>query len=112
LQSRYRIPVANFLGHGDIAPRRKVDPGRHFPWQRLAQHGFGLWCEAPNAAEPTPATDPLLLLQAIGYDTNDPDAALSAFRRHFLASESNGAITEPEWQIIACLARKKRNRPE
>src|SRR6476620_979020 len=35
------IPAANFIGHADIAPKRKVDPSRYFPWQLLAQNGFG-----------------------------------------------------------------------
>ena len=37
IQQRYGIPAANFIGHGDIAPGRKVDPGVHFPWRRLAE---------------------------------------------------------------------------
>src|SRR5512143_1087954 len=39
IRQRYRIPAANFIGHADVAPRRKVDPGRNFPWQRLAEQG-------------------------------------------------------------------------
>ncbi len=45
IKERYAIPAANFLGHGDVAPGRKVDPSRLFPWQRLAARGFGLWCD-------------------------------------------------------------------
>ena len=40
IADRYRIPTANYLGHGDIAPRRKVDPSRYFPWKRLADEGI------------------------------------------------------------------------
>ena len=47
LKQRYEIPAANFLGHSDIAPGRKVDPGVEFPWRRLAERGFGLWCDRP-----------------------------------------------------------------
>lgn len=42
LRIRYRIPWFNYLAHGDVAPARKVDPSRLFPWRRLAEHGFGL----------------------------------------------------------------------
>jgi N-acetylmuramoyl-L-alanine amidase len=58
LVERFRIPRENIIGHGDIAPGRKVDPSRYFPWQRLAQAGFGLWCVdgSSTAAQVAPAT--------------------------------------------------------
>lgn len=43
LKSKYKIPAANFIGHSDIAPTRKNDPNRTFPWKELAQAGYGLW---------------------------------------------------------------------
>lgn len=43
LKERYNIPTANFIGHSDIAPTRKVDPNITFPWKRLAEAGFGYW---------------------------------------------------------------------
>jgi N-acetylmuramoyl-L-alanine amidase len=43
LKNRYKIPQENFIGHGDIAPGRKVDPNWRFPWKTLADHGFGTW---------------------------------------------------------------------
>jgi N-acetylmuramoyl-L-alanine amidase len=61
LEQRYKIPAANFLGHGDIAPGRKVDPGVGFPWRRLAEHGFGLWCEPPFKPVPPGVDDGALL---------------------------------------------------
>ena len=45
LKRRHDIPVARFLGHSDIAPLRKSDPGERFPWQPLAAEGFGVYCE-------------------------------------------------------------------
>ncbi|MBK1681387.1 hypothetical protein CKO20_13510 [Rhodocyclus tenuis] len=87
LRSRHRIPAANFLAHGDVAPGRKVDPSAFFPWQRLARHGFGLWCDAPPPAAP-PGFDPALGLRALGYDPLKPVAARQAFRRHFVAGSS------------------------
>jgi N-acetylmuramoyl-L-alanine amidase len=45
LKKTYEIPTANFIGHADIAPTRKVDPSPAFPWKRLAEQGFGLWYE-------------------------------------------------------------------
>ena len=107
LRGRYNIPAANFLGHGDIAPGRKVDPSRYFPWQRLAEQGFGLWCETPAAAPP--GFDGTLALQAFGYDVSDPAAAAAAYRRHFRGEERPGAILDDaERAVLACLLELKR----
>jgi N-acetylmuramoyl-L-alanine amidase len=106
LRTRYRIPQANFLAHGDIAPARKVDPGRLFPWQRLAQQGFGLWCERPEAAAPA-GFDAMLGLQALGYDIKVVAAARGAFRRHFLAQDADAELAPAEQALLHCLLQKK-----
>jgi len=43
LKEKYKIPTANFIGHSDIAPTRKNDPNKTFPWKELAKEGFGIW---------------------------------------------------------------------
>lgn len=43
LKEEYKIPTANFIGHSDIAPSRKVDPSIEFPWKKLAEEGYGYW---------------------------------------------------------------------
>jgi N-acetylmuramoyl-L-alanine amidase len=43
LKKKYLIKKENFLGHSDIAPLRKLDPGEKFPWKRLSNHDLGLW---------------------------------------------------------------------
>ena len=53
VRSRWTIPDARILGHADVAPDRKEDPGELFPWKQLAEAGHGLWVEsgaAPGAA--------------------------------------------------------------
>lgn len=52
---RWDIPATRIVGHSDIAPARKVDPGEHFPWDRLAHAGIGLW---PPTNSETPAASP------------------------------------------------------
>lgn len=102
LRERHRIPAANILAHGDVAPRRKVDPSRHFPWRTLAQQGFGLWCEPPYVAAP-PGFDAVLGLQALGYDVSNPDAAIGAFRRHFLGDDSAPVLAPADLALLQCL---------
>jgi len=102
LSERHRIPAANVLGHGDIAPGRKVDPSRFFPWARLAAAGFGLWCPAPPASAP-PGFDVLLGLQALGYDIAQPEAAMRAFRRHFVGEDATAELSAAEQALLACL---------
>ena len=109
LRARYGIPSANYLGHGDIAPGRKVDPSALFPWKRLASHGFGLWCDEPQAAVAS-GFDALLGLQALGYDIANAAAARRAFRRHFEAVDADADLTPDEQATLGCLLRKKQSR--
>lgn len=82
LTTRLRIPRTQIVGHQDFAPARKDDPGPLFPWQQLADAGFGLW---PQGAliDPPVDFDPWLALAAIGYPLDDRAATVRAFRNHF-----------------------------
>lgn len=100
--ARHRIPRANVLGHGDVAPGRKVDPSRHFPWRRLAAAGFGLWCDNPPAVPPA-GFDPALGLRALGYDGSRPAAARAAFRRHFAGRDDEAELDPGEQALLYCL---------
>ncbi len=83
---KYGIPSQNVVGHSDVAPLRKPDPGVGFPWKRLAKEGVGLWYQPRNAAK-TEINDIAKLLAEIGYDTRDEkalEASAYAFCRHFL----------------------------
>lgn len=102
LRERHRIPAANVLAHGDVAPGRKVDPSRYFPWRRLAQSGFGLWCDQPPTAPPA-GFDAALGLRALGYDMTQPAAVRAAFRRHFLGREGEAELDTAEQALLYCL---------
>ena len=51
IRGRWDIPDSRILGHSDIAPARKEDPGERFPWNTLAEHGHGLWVEPDLPAD-------------------------------------------------------------
>ena len=52
IRERWDIANGRIVGHSDIAPDRKVDPGERFPWKRLAEAGHGLWVEPPPSPGP------------------------------------------------------------
>ena len=110
LKTRYSIPAANFLGHGDVAPGRKADPARNFPWKRLAERGFGLWCEPPYPKVPA-GVDDELLLQAFGYDVSNVGAAVAAFKRHFAPADASDAMSEDNRALLYCLILQRRTTP-
>ena len=100
LKTSYTIPQSNFIGHSDIAPTRKVDPSIYFPWNKLAEKGFG-YMPAPLLTEPIPTTfDPLLALRVIGYDTKDGAAAVTAFKRHFLGKNDGSDLNEEDLRAL------------
>ena len=109
---RWSIPQRRIVGHSDIAPERKDDPGEHFPWRRLAAAGIGLW----PAEEPDLEQGPGLIgrglgltdqgeavsrlqtrLQAIGYAVTDTaifesvtEAVVRAFQRRWVPDRVSG----------------------
>ena len=91
---RHAIPPVRIVGHSDIAPLRKIDPGEHFPWERLAEAGLGLWPgEATGAGCVWMGGDPGGLnrqLASIGYAISDVPAALRAFQRRFMPDAVTG----------------------
>jgi N-acetylmuramoyl-L-alanine amidase len=106
LKTAYAIPVANFIGHSDIAPTRKVDPNVHFPWKRLAEQGFGHWWTDTTGVTVPQSFNSLQALRIIGYDIKDSTATIKAFKRKYLQQEGNAALTEGDMKILYTLYRK------
>jgi N-acetylmuramoyl-L-alanine amidase len=109
LRQRHRLPAANFVGHSDVAPQRKLDPGPLFPWRTLAASGFGPWCDPPYP-EPPPGFDPAFGLRAIGYDVRNFEAAVTAFRSHFTPDDAASELSDRDRALIHCLARASLDR--
>ncbi len=88
---RWPIAERNVVGHSDVAPARKKDPGELFDWPTLAAAGIGLWPAEADAC----LMDPDVIrrdLTTIGYDVSHLPHAVRAFQRHFRPSRVNGRI--------------------
>jgi len=104
LKKTYNIPAANFIGHADIAPRRKNDPNITFPWKKLSEQGFGLWYDDTRDSVPSPFNS-IIALRLMGYDTKDTTAAIHAFKRHFM-QDTSGVMNEMDKSVLNNLQKK------
>lgn len=97
---RHGVRPSLVLGHSDVAPARKADPGELFPWKSLSERGAGIWTDAFSDSEKTCEE----MLETIGYDISDLPATVTAFRRHFLPEALNDADLERTKRRIAAVA--------
>lgn len=90
---RYDIAPSNVVGHSDVAPERKEDPGELFDWAKLAKVGLALPRPTKNLMDPL-WTDGgfLLALERFGYDVSNKKAAVTAFQRRFRPEHIDGEI--------------------
>ena len=106
LKSKYQIPVDHFIGHSDIAPKRKVDPNINFPWKTLYEKGYGIWFE-PDTNQHLPAGLSIAhALSLVGYDTKDTISAILAFKRHF-RQDTARVMTSADSSVLAQLIKAK-----
>jgi N-acetylmuramoyl-L-alanine amidase len=105
LKKAYTIPTANFIGHADVAPGRKVDPSRYFPWQKLSQQGFGYWYVTTAVKVPA-EFNPLLALRVIGYDIKNEKNAIQSYKIHFNQQDTTKTIQEADRKILYDLMKK------
>jgi N-acetylmuramoyl-L-alanine amidase len=93
IKERYGITRGNIVGHSDIAPQRKQDPGELFPWGKLARLRLALPRPTKNLMDPGWSDAGFLLaLERFGYDVTDPLAATVAFQRRFRPELIDGTI--------------------
>jgi N-acetylmuramoyl-L-alanine amidase len=86
------------LGHSDVAPARKEDPGERFPWERLARAGIGLWPVSRDANLDAEA------LGRFGYDLSaGTEAVVTAFQRHFRPGKVDGVWDRDCARLLAWL---------
>lgn len=108
IKDRYEITRGNIVGHSDIAPARKQDPGELFPWGKLARLRLALPRPTKNLMDPR-WTDGgfLLALERFGYDVEDGAAAVTAFQRRFRPEMVDGIIdAECRMLLLALLLPK------
>jgi N-acetylmuramoyl-L-alanine amidase len=125
IQTRWDIPTSRILGHSDVAPRRKQDPGHLFPWETLSREGLGLWpldcfgaellamtnggerlCEAPKGPRQS-SLDITEDLAKIGYETVSPTHTLLAFQRHFQPHKIDGVADQETLTLLKSLLKSQ-----
>jgi len=93
IKDRYEITRGNIVGHSDIAPTRKQDPGELFPWAQLARVRLALPRPTRNLMDPLWSDAGFLLaLERFGYEVTDKLAAVVAFQRRFRPELIDGEI--------------------
>lgn len=93
IKERHGITRGNVVGHSDVAPARKQDPGELFDWHALARLRLALPRPTRNLVDPGwPDAGFMLALERFGYDVTDEEAAVIAFQRRFRPELIDGEI--------------------
>ncbi|WP_299792348.1 N-acetylmuramoyl-L-alanine amidase [uncultured Marivita sp.] len=100
IMARHAIPPERVIGHSDMAPGRKIDPGARFDWRRLARQGLAIWPEPEGEGDFTDN------VRAFGYTADVPrDTLLAAFRLRFRPG-ATGPLDDTDRAIMANLAKR------
>jgi len=104
VKDRYEITRGNVVGHSDVAPTRKRDPGELFPWARLSRLRLALPRPTRGLMDPDwTGAGFLLALERFGYDVTDPLAATVAFQRRFRPEMIDGEVDAECRMILLAL---------
>ena len=121
LKKKYNIKSKNFLGHSDIAPNRKRDPGEKFPWKYLATHNIGIWnnltkknLKLRNVKVSIKERKSFYLnLKKIGYyvkkKSENLNSVIRAFQRRYRPKTINGKIDRECLEIAKNLIKRGLN---
>ncbi|GAA4008563.1 N-acetylmuramoyl-L-alanine amidase [Sphingomonas humi] len=113
IKDRHGIGRGNVVGHSDIAPTRKEDPGELFPWDALAKRRLALPSPTRNLIDPYWSDAAFLLaLERFGYDVSDSWKAVIAFQRRFRPDRVDGIIDgECRAKLLALLLPRPQGEP-
>ena len=114
LKKKYNIKKENFLGHSDIAPLRKIDPGEKFPWKKLSTHNLGKWYSKKLFTKEVAKKSLRLLffknLKKIGYKyfnlnkrSKRDRKLIKIFQQHFVQNNVTGRLDKETFQISQLL---------
>ena len=119
LKKKYKIKNSNFLGHSDIAPNRKIDPGEKFPWKKLSNLNLGIWYKKHNlkiSPKDKKKLNSMFFnnLHKIGYryfhlnkrHKNNDRLIIRAFQQRFYPTNVSGNIDKKTFKISCFLAKK------
>ena len=113
LKRKYDLKTENFLGHSDIAPLRKIDPGEKFPWRKLSKYKIGLWFKNKKVIKEQKVSYQLFFknLHKIGYryfniykKSSKDKLIIKAFQRKYLPSDVSGKLNQKTMKIGQYLA--------
>jgi N-acetylmuramoyl-L-alanine amidase len=116
LKSKYMIRKENFLGHSDIAPLRKLDPGEKFPWKELSKDNFGIWFKNSKKKQTKISQKKKEMLffknlYKIGYRyfkikkrLRSDKLIIISFQKHYLPQDVTGKIDQKTFKISQFLA--------
>ncbi len=114
LKKKYLIKAENFLGHSDIAPLRKIDPGEKFPWKKLSKYNIGRWHKKQRRSFKIPFKNIKIYffknLKKIGYRyfnvykrTHKDKKIIKIFQQHYLPKNVTGKIDKKTFNISRLL---------
>ena len=111
LMKKYRIKKNMILGHSDVAPLRKIDPGEKFPWKYLSSNGVGIYpllkIKRSNTFNPQPKLF-FNYLNKIGYrylKTKFKKKIIKNFQRRYRPKKTNGILDQETMQIAMFLSK-------
>ena len=100
IRARWNIQPERVIGHSDMAPGRKIDPGRRFDWRRLARDGLSVWPRTQTA----PTKQFIPMMRAFGYTADVDDAQLLDVFRIRFRPHADGPLSDQDAGMITDLA--------